>query len=737
MVVGSSGSGKSSLVRAGLVPRLRRDVERWIVTDPFRPRTDPAKELSFVLARAFAGTSEPRSRESIQDRLSAAVESGWDGMANPLGEMADDLRNLSGRSEAKILLIVDQFEEMLGRQVEPATPAFLRLLREAAEAEDSSVVVLGTMRSDFLGAFQTHPSLVDLQPVTLSLGPLSSEDVVEVIQHPADLAGITFESGLVQAMAADTALGDALPLLAFTLRELVDRFGDDREVEFNEYRRNLGGLEGALATVAEEALQAEKLGPDTESQLRAGLLAMVRLGLDGSYVRRVARWSDLPDSLHPLLARLVNARLLVSDESGEEPTLEVAHEALFRSWDRLQRWISDSVAALRLRRDVVLAAEQWAGSGKTSDELWFGTKLSRVTEMLETADVGLDESSREFIRASVAQEEQRKTAEQARRRRTLVTVSGAGVVSLIMAVVAFVGCVAASESADREKEAADKEKAAADAAISAQQEAETEKAQALVSLFQGLIVGPGTSANAGSLCTEENPRCEFSQPVNGTNPPPGPSEVTVLGSIQPSLELVDPSVEALSRSFVLTSRSGEGRVVGYAHDGSIFDYEDRYSGSPECPPGCFLDDNTIFFDNSIRWAMSSNRPLGCVPRVEVALHPGWVTEANTTELANLLRFRDWDYFTLDEFEPLAEQLRCVEVLIWGNRWDGVQEQTLIDVVDYVHGGGGLLLGGLGWSWLLDQDELADYPTGRLAATFGFAFTPDMFVEDVLLQLAPP
>ena len=473
MVLGASGSGKSSLARAGLLPRLRRDVERWLVVDPFRPRDDPARELAAALARAFgggrtpdelerrlraamaaaapvAGAREERGIETAGPRryedairslqaslpedasprarrylrlLKAELEPGDAPEAEPeatatvLGELAAELRLRSGRSEARVLLVVDQFEELLGHPDDHPGSRFLALLRAAAEGPHAPVLVLGTMRSDFLGLFQKSPALLDLRYESLSLGPMAPEDVVQAVEKPAELAAVDLESGLVRAMVDDAETDDALPLLAFTLRELYERFGKDGKLHLSEYRERLGGLQGAVAKAADEVLESAALGPQDEKALKAAFLAMVRVTDEGGWSRRPAFWDDLPAAVHPLLERFVQARLLISGSDGQRRTLEVAHEALFRSWERLVAWLDQSAEALRLRHEVQRAARGWDQEGRGDEYLWHGARLARARELIAGGDLPLEDVGLMFVEVSAAAERARLDAEAGQRRR--------------------------------------------------------------------------------------------------------------------------------------------------------------------------------------------------------------------------------------------------------------------------------------------------------------------------------
>lgn len=543
MVLGASGTGKSSLVRAGLLPRLRRDVERWLVVDPFRPRDDPARELAAALSRAFERYGGARSQESVEQRLRramatpdaepAASEMAFEEdpaarerfveslrslqtslpaetspralrylrlleaeleqttpapaaesstPANVFGELADELRLRSGRAEAKVLLVVDQFEELLGQPDDHVASRFLELLRAATERPDTSLLVLGTMRSDFLGLFQKSPALLDVRYESLSLGPMAPEDIVQIVEKPAELAAIDLESGLVRAMVDDAETEDALPLLAFTLRELYERFGEDGKLELHEYRERLGGLQGAVAQSADSLLESESLGPDEEQALKAAFLAMVRVTDEGGWSRRPAHWDDLPAAVHPLLEKFVRARLLISGSDGERRTLEVAHEALFRSWERLVRWLDQSAEALRLRHEIHRAAHAWDREGRAQEDLWRGGRLSRARELIASGDLPLEDLDLAFVEASEAAERARIEAEAARRRLVFRLVLTGGIVSLVLALIAVVfawQAVKNRRQAERESLAAQEERREAEIAqekaLAAQNFAESQR----------------------------------------------------------------------------------------------------------------------------------------------------------------------------------------------------------------------------------------------------------------------
>ena len=399
LVLGASGSGKSSLVRAGLVPRLGRDRDSWIVTRPFRPLEQPFVELSTVLAEAFELHRAPRSE--METRRILYPPTGISKGAS-LNRMADELRIAAGRPEASVLLFIDQLEEILGRDTGDQATRFLAFLRAAIEEPRSPIRVLATLRSDFLGDFQGHPALRDLAFETLNVGPMSVDGFAQVIEGPAELAGIELQAGLVQAMVGDTETEDALPLLAFTLRELWEGYGQDARLGVDEYREKLGGLHGAVALAAEAVLTSRTLSEREEADLRTAFLAMVRINEDGQYARQPARWSELPPSVHDLLDRFVEARLLVARGDERENRLEVAHEALLRSWHRLVGWLDEDRSFLLWRRRIEEARREWERTENHPSTLLRGPALKEAEGWLEQRGDLLSSQQQTFLRTSLA-----------------------------------------------------------------------------------------------------------------------------------------------------------------------------------------------------------------------------------------------------------------------------------------------------------------------------------------------
>lgn len=374
LMLGASGSGKSSLMCAGLLPRLKRD-QRWVVIDPFRPLKASFDELAMVLSQRFAQLpqGEKHARPdvaSIKERI-RWEEYDTKKSVDAFLKLLKELRESVGSRDATVLIMIDQCEELLILAANDDGYRFLAFLRELLDREDSRVMVLATLRSDFLGSFQDHPVMRGLRIEPFAVPQMQVDDFAVVIEGPAKIAGLELGPGLVQAMIGDTKTADALPLLAFTLRELYEGYGqDDKHLTLEEYRDKLGRLDGCIARAAEAVLKVKQLSEKETTDLQTALLLMVRMNDRDQYAKQPAQWNDLPASVHETLERFVAARLLISGGGEQGQMLEMAHEALFRVWPRLKEWIDYNRDDLRLINYEEGAARRWHETGCHIEELW-------------------------------------------------------------------------------------------------------------------------------------------------------------------------------------------------------------------------------------------------------------------------------------------------------------------------------------------------------------------------------
>jgi WD40 repeat protein len=396
LLLGASGSGKSSLLRAGILPRLRRNPSQWIIVPPFRPLGRPFESLAYVLANSFEQAGEKRDWHELLSLMAAAPPS--DAPARWARELSFSMH----RPEATVLVCVDQLEELFTLGGAEEADRFLVMLRRAAESAGSQILIVATVRSDFLGAVQTQATLREVSFTELLVNPMSMASVGEIIEGPAAVANLEFEPGLVRAMLQDTEAEGALPLLAFTLRELWEhRTGD--KLMLREYRDQLGGLTGSVARAAEGVLSGRPaMSAQEETELHQAFLSLVRINDEGRFTRRPAHWADLSERVHPLLEQFVQARLLVSHQDVGGRMLEVAHEALLSAWGRLAAWLNQDRAFLFWRRRLDQALDSWVANDKSREWLLTGAFLRESKGQLKEHGEPLSHDEKALISASIA-----------------------------------------------------------------------------------------------------------------------------------------------------------------------------------------------------------------------------------------------------------------------------------------------------------------------------------------------
>ncbi len=496
---GASGSGKSSLLRAGLLPRLRRDPASWLVVEPFRPGERPLDEL----AQALVATGQRQGLEAEPDAVRGLVQ-GTDPAA--LAGLLDELRLAAGCREGATLLAIDQMEELLGPGAEAVS--FLRLLRATLEAGGGRVMAVATLRSDLLGSLQNHALLEDFSYATRTIDPLPRRRLPEVIEGPAEVAGLGLGPGLVNRLVEDAATADALPLLAFTLGELHRR-RQGGVIDLDLYQ-DLGGLEGSVRRVADGLLQTLAPGPEALATLRDVFVGtLVRSDEEGQIVRRLAFRDELPEAALPLLQHFVDARLLVAGrDAGGRETLEVAHEALLRTWPRLQGWLEEDRDRLRLREIFRRAAAAWDGHGRGLDWLDHrGARLEAVEVLVEAPRFalapGVEADYLAACRAREAEERGRAEAAAMTERRRLeaeaaaASAGGAAArkvaartrIAAVITLVLAIGASGAGFMAYQAAVEADLQRASAEAALAARDAADSRRLA--VSAEQALAAGNG------------------------------------------------------------------------------------------------------------------------------------------------------------------------------------------------------------------------------------------------------
>jgi hypothetical protein len=336
-------------------------------------------------------------------------------VAQMLSSIARDLRVRTAANEAQILLPIDQGEELFGVADPDQAQRFFEILNVIL-SDDQPFLAIMALRSDYLGELQSAESL-KARFEEFSLGPMPLARIAQIIEGPARVAGLSVDDAFVQQAVRDAETADALPLLAFALRELYDRASEGHYLSLAAYNAlgdaeaKLTPLENSVRKAADDVLAETKPGDEELTALREAFVpAMVRVNDQGEYVRRPARWDDLPSNSHPLLERLAKARLLIVSQQGDDRMVEVAHEALLRKWPRLRAWLDEAREFLAGKQQLEVDLRDWERATKADkpDALLAGLKLHRAQGWLLARPQQLSEKERAYIQASIDQAERRR-----------------------------------------------------------------------------------------------------------------------------------------------------------------------------------------------------------------------------------------------------------------------------------------------------------------------------------------
>jgi tRNA A-37 threonylcarbamoyl transferase component Bud32 len=423
-VIGPSGSGKSSVVSAGLLPRLRQGQamrgargQAWVAA-VFRPGPQPFHSLA---AELLAVQGLPASEA---ERLTAVQEIGL-ALRDKRLSLAEviELMLRSNPDYQRLLLVADQFEELYTLCPDAELRgAFLDLLLDAArlpwgQRHERAMTLLVTMRADFLGEVFSHRPFADaLQDNSLILGPMTNSELRQAIENPARMQGVAFQSGLVERLLDDVAAQPGnLPLLEFALTALWSRMSEGR-LTHAAYDA-IGHVEGALARYAEE-FYSELSDPEKELSRRV-FVQLVRPGEGTDDVRRQATRADL-EPQWALVQRLADARLVVTsrDPAGQE-TVEIVHEALVHSWKRLRQWMQADRSFRAWQERLRTALHQWEASARDEGALLRGALLVGAEGWYAEREAELSQAERDYIGASAALREREAAEREALRRREL------------------------------------------------------------------------------------------------------------------------------------------------------------------------------------------------------------------------------------------------------------------------------------------------------------------------------
>ena len=409
-VVGPSGSGKSSVVKAGLLPALRQGAlpasDEWFVVE-MAPAPHPFEELEGALTR-IAVDPPPTLLEQL-----AGSESG----------LRRAVRNLLPEG-AQLLLVVDQFEELFTQVADETADRFIDALVDTVSDQHSSVRIVITLRADFYDRPLRHRGLGELlREGTEVITPMSPEELEQAITGPAAEVRVGFEPALVAQLVADVVdRPGALPLMQFTLTELFDNRAS-ATIPPADYEA-VGGVSGALVARADGLLAG--LNPTAQEAVRQVFLRLVTLGEGAEDTRRRVLESELRQlavenrDLDQILQVFGRHRLLSFDRDPvtRGPTVEISHEALLSQWKRLRNWIDEARDDVRHQRRLAQALGEWVMADRADDYLLRGGQLDQLAGWAATTSLPLSNPERDFLEASKAERDraERETREQARAR---------------------------------------------------------------------------------------------------------------------------------------------------------------------------------------------------------------------------------------------------------------------------------------------------------------------------------
>jgi WD40 repeat protein len=476
VVLGPSGSGKSSFLRAGLIPRLHRDDRRFVVLGIVRPQRNAVsgdQGLAAAIEKARDRLHVPdislgdikaacrRGPEDVFDilsRLRAVALQRLGETASPATTEASTSADDEPReaSAPTLVLPVDQAEELFSADADEEAEAFLTLvagLLARMNATEVGLIVAATIRTDRYEAMQKHAALEDIGAVLFNeLKPMPPNQFRDVITGPARRSAearqrLTVEPQLITRLINDAGAGaDTLPLLALTLERLYTDYASTGTLTVAHYEA-MRGMQEVVNNEIDKILPANpERRQDALQLLRSAFipwLATVNPDTD-QFMRQSARYADLPDASRPLIDQFVERRLLVKDTRDGQVMVEVALESLLRQWDRLADWLRQESQSLKTAEDVQRGARAWETGERDPAWLLTGTRLTDAETLARTA--GFDSrlsGARQYLAASREAENEKLEADRQHREARVRQARERARYAVIIAVIAVVGAVAA------------------------------------------------------------------------------------------------------------------------------------------------------------------------------------------------------------------------------------------------------------------------------------------------------
>ncbi len=542
-VVGPSGSGKSSVVKAGVIPALRRgEIEgasEWFIVE-IVPGLSPLDELNQALA-SISAVPVPNLAEYLRQPDNKGL--------NAL------LKQVLPTKTSELLLVIDQFEETFTQGDDVERTLFLSSLYESVMAFDSRLRVIVTLRADFYD----RPLMVQnfsqlMQQRTEVVIPLTVDELERAITSPARQVKVFFQQGLsAQIVSEVNEQPGVLPMLQYALTELFER--REGSLLVTKAYQVIGGVLGALARRAEEIYT--HLQPEEQEATRQLFLRLVTLGEGTEDTRRRTLQSEIlaasPNVL--VMQNVIEAfgsfRLLTYDRDPitRTPTVEVAHEALIREWQRLREWLDESREDIRLQRMLANAAHEWDEAGQDPSFLLRGGRLVQFEDWAKTSTIAISQDEQHYLNAAITERIRYEEAEQVRRENEIELERRARQrARLIIAIlsVAFIGGLVLSVFAFNQSQVAQQSavdaNSARETAVLAQQNAESQANNVLTQIVNVAIAQEEALNQAG---TATNAQGQAQQQADIAN-----TQVVVAATAQD---------EALSQAATATNAQGQAQ----------------------------------------------------------------------------------------------------------------------------------------------------------------------------------
>jgi WD40 repeat protein len=417
-VTGPSGSGKSSLVRAGLIHALKqggiKNSERWLY-ETMKPGRDPIGELGRV-ASSLASSTNAEDEIRAKALTDKTIFNRWCEIA------------LKDGRDKRAVIFIDQFEEVFTQiNKEEERVAFLNLLTHAATIEAGRIIILFAMRSDFVSNCATYPALNELLSQQFrQIGAMQPEELVSAMAQPALRVGLRIDPDLIAQVINDMK-GEpgALPLMQFTLKDLFDAQqakGGLIALTLDDYIQN-GGIQKSLERHADAAFAMLEA---SEQELARWIFGgLIEIGRGTQDTRRTALFDELippntkAENVEVIVHKLADARLIITDEQAGRDIVTISHEKLIDAWPWLKKLVNENRDVIALQNEIANDAKEWDDHRRDSSYLYRGARLASAHEKLEAGILVLSDLAQIFVNTGSEIEENERLKEEARRQKEL------------------------------------------------------------------------------------------------------------------------------------------------------------------------------------------------------------------------------------------------------------------------------------------------------------------------------